>query len=1484
MSSSTTLEVVDALPTTQTTPDASTSHLPETSTSHLFPNDSATSIPHDSDAYSPPPASVKLLFSLLSRRDLYLIVLPALLLSMVAGGIAPFMTLVLGDVFNTFAKFSQITSPTSGDRAHLKHDIAISALELLALAAGALALSSLTSFLWIMTGERNAMMIRQKVYTSVASREMIWFDLKMGAEEGVQIQGDGPTGAGGLMAKFASETEEVRMASSLASGLLVQHLTTCVTCLILGFVRSWALTLVILSVVPIIVILQGVSQRLVGPLLSVERSQLGTAATLVERAVSAIATVKAFNAVPYEQSTFLSITKKLQDTAWRINRVWAITSGLNQFIALAMFVQGFWFGAKLVRDGKVGAGDVMAVFWACLIATTNFQMCIPYLITLTKGKFAMSALVALVEAPTPAPAPAPNGRRPSVAVSLLNNKRKVGTFRKIVPKKCAGEINLHEVTFAYPSRPSLPVLKDVTIYIPPHETTFIVGGSGSGKSTIAQLLLRMYSIQEGTISLDDQDVEFLDSNWTRQHIGAVSQGAILFDGTVHENVAMGLAGPGSTRRPQDATRKEVVEACQTALLHRFIEDLPDGYDTRLGNGGANLSGGQRQRLALARAILRDPTVLILDEATSALDATSRILVFEAIKLWRRNKTTIVITHDLSQITQNDFVYVLKDGRVAEGGYREDLEVGGGEFQRMSATQLEAGGFAVKEEDGWSSEAVRQRDADAEKILESQHDRSPSAQAVKRESMAIRSITLSNWMLDVVSDLTRATAPPLPSAMVAERETERVSRFVPMEAFTGDLPAPPRQRRPSTLAIDLPLPSPARTVTSRRLSLQFSPTSPVLSLGLSNSSTLFDDDVDVEDEKLALKRMVTAASRRRFYDGANKRERKRWDTIKLQPLGGKQNETVAVEEPPAEDEPQASVFAVIREAYPTIPYKPLILLGIVFAIISGAITPIFSFMLSRLLFEVSNGAKDVSVINTFGGIVLAIAIADGLFVGLKFIVFETAAVLWVARLRTICYRLVLSQDKSWFDRSENAAVKLCQILTRDGDDARSLIATVLAQVVVVVSMLAVGLIWALARGWQLTLVGFAIAPVFILTMVVQSRLVAKCELRNKRAREEVAKGYYDTIVNIRGIRSMGFESVFLERFNDSAESALHTGVRGAFVEGCTYGLASSLIYLSEALLFYVGALLVSQGTYSYLQMVQVLNLVVFTVSIGSQLMSFTHRIAQSLQATRDFNRLVRLSTDTDESQGTACPPIAGTISFDNVSFSYPERPDVPVLRNISLDIKEGESVAIVGSSGSGKSTLAHLLQRLYEPTSGTVSVGPWTLRGMDVRHLRNHVAVVSQNPHLFDATVTENIAYGTDGLPHNDIERAAHAANVHAFIEGLPQGYDTLVGENAALISGGQAQRLQIARALVRPAHVLILDECTSALDGANQAAVLTTVLGAKAGRTTLMITHKLPVMRMCDRIVVVHEGRIAEQGTYEELTARRGVFAQLASGGEWSGE
>lgn len=292
-----------------------------------------------------------------------------------------------------------------------------------------------------------------------------------------------------------------------------------------------------------------------------------------------------------------------------------------------------------------------------------------------------------------------------------------------------------------------------------------------------------------------------------------------------------------------------------------------------------------------------------------------------------------------------------------------------------------------------------------------------------------------------------------------------------------------------------------------------------------------------------------------------------------------------------------------------------------------------------------------------------------------------------------------------------------------------------------------------------------------------------------------------------------------------------------------------------------------------------------------------KIAKSVQATRDLHAFSTLSLLTDESKGSAYPPLNGSISFTDVQFNYPSRPlPNPILKSISLNIAPGECVALVGSSGSGKSTIAALLQRLYEPGQGQIKIGGYDVNEVDVGWLREHVGVVSQQPNLFDASIADNIRYGSSNDNNNNgaisevaIRKAAKSANVHSFIMGLPLGYDTRVGENASLISGGQAQRLQIARALARPwTKILILDECTSSLDGENQAAVLDTIRGLTSSskgeeRTTLMITHKLQVMQMCDRILVIDQGEIVEDGSFEELMERKGVFAGMAHGGEWVG-
>ncbi|KAK0212712.1 P-loop containing nucleoside triphosphate hydrolase protein [Desarmillaria ectypa] len=1419
-------------------------------------------------AKPPPPPSLRTLFSLISPRRRFCLLFPAIISSLISGSIAPFMTVAIGQVFNAFATYPA-SNPSQEVKNILMHNVGIGSLELIGLAIGSLALGSLTSGLWISTGEHNVMNLRKHVYAAVTSKNMTWFDTKMGSEGTVQSTDNeqAPVGAGGLMAKFTRETDEVRMASSLASGRIIQYTTTCVTCLVLAFSRSWALTLIILASVPALVLVQAFSQAVAGPLLSIERSQESVAATLIDRAVTAIATVKAFNAACQERESLRTVLDRVKIADKKLVAVWGLTSGLSQFVMMSMFVQAFWFGSKLVKQGKVEPGDVMAVFWACLIATSNLQMCIPQFITLTKGKFAMVALLALADSEETGALTPVSPSYHSRASIFRGRPVRPTHLRGIIPSKCHGEIALHNVTFAYPSRPSVPVLRDVSIYLPASETTFVVGGSGSGKSTIASLLLRLYKPRSGQVELDDQDIAYLDDNWTTEHISVISQNCILFDMSVHDNVAMGLAGSETGRKPEHATRAEVEQACQAAMIHDFIRDLPDGYETKLGNGGANLSGGQKQRLAIARARLRNPSVLILDEATSALDPTSRVLVFEAIKQWRENRTTIVITHDLSQITSKDFVYVLKNGTVIEQGYRADLERSEGEFNAMMGSQAVADVSTVDNEEYPELAATGE---DEEKDLVSQ----PFSYAPA--TLMPNSAILGHWMFDVVADLTSkgSEATPFRPAVVRSRESQRLSRFVPADAFTAQHAE--TRRRPSSVQVIPafpPLSSQTLTTHTHRYSLQFTPTSPAFSHHSATSLLIKKDDSVVARQRSTRRsrvsrRDVTLADMYESSDPVVDIKVEKYSSL------SKQSQRLS-----SDNEQPHSFLGLMRDVYPTVPYKPLVVFGLIVCLLSGTVTPIFSFVLSRLFFEVSNGAQNTSVINTFGAIVLSIAAVDGLLIGLKYFIMETCSMIWITRIRNVAFRTILKQDKKWFDKSENSASRIVQVLMKDGDDARTLIAIVIAQFVVVSAMLTVGFLWALVRGWQMTLAGCAIAPVFAGAMALQAKLVANCELRNKRAREDVSKGYYEAITNIRGIRTMAFEGVFRRSFDTAAECALSTGVKGAFVEGCTHGVASGLIYLAEALLFYVGAVLITKGIYTYLQMLEVLNMVVFTVSIGSQLMAFTEKIAKATNATRDFNQLLNLSTDTDESRGILRPSLDGTVSFNNVSFAYPERPNVPVLKGINMEIRDGECVAIVGASGSGKSTIAALLQRLYEPKSGTIWIGLDELRSTDVEYLREHISVVSQNPNLFDATISENIAYGNKSLSDHDIRVAARAAHVHDFIMSLPHGYETMVGENASLISGGQAQRLQIARALARPSKILILDECTSSLDPANQAAVLETIRHAKIGRTTVMVTHKLPVMKTCDRILVIDDGRIAEQGTFEQLMERKGVFASLVSGG-----
>jgi ATP-binding cassette, subfamily B, bacterial len=247
--------------------------------------------------------------------------------------------------------------------------------------------------------------------------------------------------------------------------------------------------------------------------------------------------------------------------------------------------------------------------------------------------------------------------------------------------------------------------------------------------------------------------------------------------------------------------------------------------------------------------------------------------------------------------------------------------------------------------------------------------------------------------------------------------------------------------------------------------------------------------------------------------------------------------------------------------------------------------------------------------------------------------------------------------------------------------------------------------------------------------------------------------------------------------------------------------------------------------------------------------------------------------TDRPGARPLPPLAGHVRLENVVFGY--TPDRAVLQGVSLEVLPGQVIAVVGATGAGKTTLVSLVPRFFDPWHGRVIVDGHDVREVKVKSLRDQVGLVLQEPFLFPFTIAENIAYGRPGASRQEIQAAAAAANIHAFIERLPQGYDTQVGERGATLSGGERQRLSIARAFLKNAPILILDEPTSALDVETEAMLLEALQRLMKGRTTLIIAHRLSTIRNADRIVVVHEGRVVENGTHQELMDLGGHYAQL---------
>lgn len=1347
--------------------------------------------------------SRQILFDCTRKNPLFLCI--AIAISAVSSLLHPIAVILCGQIFKNLTSYSSglILSP------EISHNISTLCFSLILLCCIAWIIEFGFMSSWIVHGERIAKEIRERTFTSLLNQEICFNYLRK--LESVP-----------LLIRLDTQIRELQLSASQPSGFIAYELFSLISSIGVALYHAWQLALLFL----LIFLLMAFSFWFVSRFLeSINREQ---EAYLIKASKSActsireIKTIKIHNAEEYELWQYkkkLKILAKRHITQAKIN---ALQIAMSKFVVALYFIGGFWLGLYLTTHGK-NPGDIIIAFYTTLAVMQSIE------IVSSQWKFVAKGIAAS-----------------NAVSSLLHESQTSKEYRdsSFLPNLESSNIELRGVSFSYPGNSDRYTLINTNFFFPAGKITYIVGKSGSGKSTIGMLISGIYNATKGEILIDGNSLEKIPLKWLYENITLVDQELLLFNESIYQNIAFG--------RLDSVCREDVINAGKIANLEKMLINLPNGLDNLVTKCGNSLSGGQRQRVVMSRARLRDSPILILDEATSALDQTSRKQLNNQILSWRAQKTTIIITHDLSQI-RDEFIYVMDKGQVVQKGRLKKLaEEKNGIFASLLQTSkqnVNEHKFKAQEEllnfTGYSSAVANSHQASNIESNKIRPDKSCES----------TQILFNNSSRDTLSDTVLPKKNHSRNVSVESSLYESSPELKP-KSFKQSINFPNKfskwWRKFQKIKINSYLPKYEYEMLDRNIPAVIKKSQEYLpSSNYTDGQNDFLDKPHSHPDKFGLESYTITQILR----------------------------------------------VVLKSVWPTLSRKNKLqlALGVLSSFITASVIPIFAFFISNLMNiykstgnQQKEGAKWITAL-------CMLVIIDFFSTYSSYYYLERVGQVWVNELRVKCLQNILAQPQEWIDDKRHSTSLLVQSLDRNAEEMRNLISRFFCPIFTTLWLLIISILWSLSIDWRLTIVALSCVPIICTGGVVFNWVTSKYEEKCNSMAENTSTIFVEAMMNIRMIRGFSLESFFEKKYKYSLALAYITGLDRSIYTGITYGFVSDAIsFMTTALVVYYGTSLIIKDLLPLLSFYQIINLIFFGLGHSLATISLIPQVNSCKIAAAKISFLANLPYKPDfELKGTQSLVPLFPVVLRDLNFTYP-RSASKVLSKINLTIKKSSFIVITGPSGSGKSTIATLLLGIYAPDESlmpSLSFAGIPIDKCHVASLRSSMAFVPQNPVLFPDTIYANIAYGHP--PENyfanikAVKQAAQDAGIAEFIDSLEKGFNTLIGEGGIGISRGQAQRIMIARAFFRCPAFLIMDEPTSALDTLSASHIRATIKKMRMRHnfsssfpapTLVIISHCVEMMALSDYIVVLDQGKIVECGNYQELRNKKnGLLKEITT-------